>query len=145
MTAPSLMVKTYLVIQRHHCMDFDGRVLNGVIIVVCLYWLMGGTVIYALRRRRQIEPPWTWLKSMAAYFAIEVLAGVTFVVPVAGFVLRMLIFYAGFKYSTGLGFVRTLLLGLAMLILMLALTSLVGFLLGVDLNEIWAELGKRPY
>lgn len=124
-------------------MDESTRFLVGVISVGALYWIMGGTIIHIIRRRRGYEPPWTWRSAMSAFFLIEFSAGLLLLVPVVGLALGMVAFYGGFKYSTGLGFVRTLFLGLAMLIVILTLTSVVSFLLGVNLNEMWDGLGQR--
>ena len=126
-------------------MDADSRFIAGVVIVGLLYWAMGGTVIYAIRRYRAYEPRWSWRQAMVAFFCIELGAVLAVVVPVAGLVLSSIAFYTGFKYATGLGFIRTMFLGFAMLILILALTSLVGYLLEVDLNAMWAGLGARPH
>lgn len=118
----------------------DNLYLVGWVLVAILFTALGGTVIYAFRLRGRLQPPWSWATCCGYFLALQVVCGLVSLIAVAGQVLNMFVAYAGLKYGSGLRFIPAALMMLALLVVMLALTSLLSYLLGVNLNDVWIDL-----
>jgi hypothetical protein len=139
------------------------RLVIGIIALEAAQVLIGGTAVCFLRRRKQVEPTWSWPRSIGAFFVLGLLAaGAGLVFLVGAFLLMPLdrslvglvaavaplamvaVYLVGLKRSTGLDVLGTIFLSLGIGFVCLVVTVVLSKVLGVDLLSLQMGEGGPP-
>jgi hypothetical protein len=113
--------------------DATTRFIVGLVLLLAVQILLGGTVVFLVRRWKRIEPAWPWLKTLGAFFLLVLLAtGVGFL-PVIGRFAAVIVSLVGLKRISGLDVLSTFILSFCIGISVLAVAAVISSQLQVDL------------
>jgi hypothetical protein len=113
--------------------DTTTRFVIGLLILVAIQVILGGTVVYLIRRRKQVEPTWSWPRSIGAVSLLGLLVAAVGLVPVVGRYAAVIVSLIGLKRMSGLDILSTFILSFFMGILVFALSAVISTQFQVDL------------
>jgi hypothetical protein len=114
-------------------MDSTTRLIVALLLLFAVDVLLGGTVVFLVRRRKRIEPAWSWPKTLGAFFLLGLLVGGVGMVPVVGRFAAVVVSLVGLKRISGLDVLGTFILSFCMGILVFAAAAVISSQLQVDL------------
>ena len=117
-------------------MDISAKFVVGLILLLAVQVLLGGTVVYLIRKRKRIEPAWSWPKSLGAFLLLGLLVTGVGLVPVVGRFAALVVSLIGLKRISGLDVVSTFILSFCMGILIFVVAAVIGSQLQVDLLQL---------
>jgi len=113
--------------------DTPTRFVIGLLILLVIQIVLGGTVVYLIRRRNQVEPMWSWKKSIGVFGVLVVVVTGAALVPVIGPFAALIVSLIGLKRISGLEIVSTFILSFCMGVLVFAISAVISVQLQVDL------------
>ena len=114
-------------------MEISAKFVVGLILLLAVQVLLGGTVVYFIRKRKRIEPAWSWPKTLGAYLLLGLLVTAVGLIPVVGRFVAVVVSLIGLKRISGLDVIPTFILSFCMGILIFAGAAVIGSQLQVDL------------
>lgn len=91
-------------------MDSTTRFIIGLLILLVVQILLVGTVVFLIRRWKQIEPAWSWPKSLGAVFVLGLVVTGCGLLPVIGRFAALIVSLVGLKRISGLDVLSTFIL-----------------------------------
>lgn len=117
-------------------MDELERELVGTLLVIAIQVLIGGTAVYFLRRRTELEPFWSWPKSVGSFALLVVIITLLSVIPNYGVVIAAAGSFAGFMRITGLRFLPSFFVLILMGISVFVISGFLSIIFEADLLTI---------
>ena len=114
-------------------MELSAKFVVGLLLLLAVQVLLGGTVVYFIRKRKRIEPAWSWPKTLGAFLLLGVLVTIVGLLPVVGRFVAVVVSLIGLKRISGLDVIPTFILSFCMGILIFAVAAVIGSQLQVDL------------
>ena len=114
-------------------MDSTTPFIVGLLLLLAVQILLGGTVVFLVRRWKRIDPAWSWAKTVGAFFILGLLVtGVGFV-PVIGRFAAVVVSLIGLKRLSGLDVLSTFILSFCLGVSVFVVASMLSRQLQVDL------------
>jgi len=114
-------------------LDPTTRFVIGLLLLLTIQVILGGTVVYLIRRRNRVEPVWSWRRSVGAFCVLGlIVTGVSFV-PVVGPYAALIVSLIGLQRMSNLEIVSTFILSFCMGILVFAISAVISTQLQIDL------------
>ena len=114
-------------------MDSTTRFIVGLLLLLAVQILLGGTVVFLVRQWKRIAPAWSWPKSLGAFFLLGLLVTGAGLVPVVGGFAAVIVSLVGLKRISGLDVLSTFILSFCMGISVFAVAAVISSQLQVDL------------
>jgi hypothetical protein len=113
--------------------DWTTRFAIGLLLLLAIQVLLGGTVVFFVRRRKRVEPVWSWPRTLGAFALLGLIVTAFSIVPVVGPFAAAVVSLVGLKRMSGLDILSTFILSFCMGILVFAISGVIGAQLQVDL------------
>ena len=114
-------------------MDSTTRFVVGLLLLLAVQILLGGTAVFLIRRWKRVEPAWPWAKSLGAVFLLGLVVTGVGLVPVVGRFAAVIVSLVGLKRLSGLDVLSTFILSFCMGVSLFAVTAVLSRQLQVDL------------
>jgi hypothetical protein len=108
----------------------------GFLLVLAIDVLLGGTVLFLVRRWKGVMPAWSWARTVGAYIVLWALTVTITMVPMIGPFAALIASLVGLKRISGLDVFWTFILSFFMGILILAIAGVISVQLQVDLLQL---------
>lgn len=120
-------------------MDESSRLLIGASLISTIQTLVGGTLVYFIRKHNELSPSWSWLKATGFFLLLSfIITAVTFI-PAIGHVLAIGGSLAGLMGLTRLPFSSAFIVLICMSIFAFVLSLIISMYLSVDLFS-WSPI-----
>jgi hypothetical protein len=113
--------------------DATTRLIIGLLLLFIVQMLLGPTVVFIIRRRRGIQPAWSWLKTLGAFLLLSLVVSGVGLVPVAGRFAAVIVSLIGLKRISGLDLLSTFILSFFMGLSVFVIAAVISQQLQVDL------------
>jgi hypothetical protein len=113
--------------------DTATRFVIGLVALLVFQVVLGGSVVYLIRWRNQVEPVWSWPKSIGVFSLLVVVVTGVALVPVVGLFAALIVSLVGLKRISGLEIISTFILSFCMGVLVFAMSAVISAQLQVDL------------
>jgi hypothetical protein len=124
-------------------MDSTTRFIVGLIVLLAVEILFGGTVVFFVRRWKRIEPVWSCPKTVGAFFLLGLVVTGVGLVPVIGRLAAVIVSLVGLKRISGLDVLSTFILSFCMGVSVFAATAVISNQLQVDLLDLRGLIGSQ--
>ena len=114
-------------------MDSTTRFIIGLILLLAVQILLGGTVVFLVRRWKRIEPAWSWPKTLGAFFLLALVVTGVGLAPVIGRFAAIIVSLVGLKRLSGLDVISTFILSFCVGVLVFIVAAVISNQLQVDL------------
>jgi hypothetical protein len=114
-------------------MDPTARFALGLLLLLTTQVLIGGTVVFLVRRRNRVEPAWSWPRAIGYFALLALLVTGVSLMPAVGRYAAVVVSLVGLKRMSGLEVVPTFILSFCMGILVFAISAVIGDQLQIDL------------
>jgi hypothetical protein len=113
--------------------DSTTRFIVGLLLLLAVEILLGGTAVFLVRRRKRIDPAWSWTKTLGAFFLLGLLVTGVGLVPVIGRFAAVILSLVGLKRLTGLDVLSTFILSFCLGVSVFVVATMLSRQLQVDL------------
>src|SRR5436190_12484948 len=114
-------------------MDPTTRFIVGVLFLMAIQLLIGGTAVFVVRRWKEVAPVWSWPKTLGAFFLMMLLVTGVGLVPAVGRYAAAIASLIGLKRLTGLDVLSAFMLSICLGLLVLAVAAVLSRQLQIDL------------
>jgi hypothetical protein len=94
------------------------------------------TIIFLLRKRKQVEPVWSWLRTLGGFLVLALATTAISLIPVVGRFVALAVSIIGIKRLSGLDIPTTLFLWVCVAISMVVLAWFISQQLQVELLDL---------
>jgi hypothetical protein len=94
--------------------DSTTRFVIGLLLLFAIQFILGGTVVFLVRRWKRIDPAWSWAKALGAFLLLGLLVTGIGLLPVIGRYAMPIVSLVGLKRLTGLDILTTFILSFCM-------------------------------
>jgi hypothetical protein len=112
--------------------DSTTRFIVGLLLLLAVQIVLGGTAVFLLRRRKHIHPAWSWAKTLWAFFLLGLLVSGVGLVPGIGRFAAVVVSLVGLKRLSGLDVLSTFILSFCMGVAVLVVGTVLSRQLQVD-------------
>jgi hypothetical protein len=105
----------------------------GLLLLLAVQILFGGTAVFLVRRWKRIDPAWSWAKTVGAIVLLGLLASGVSLVPVVGRFAAVIVSLIGLKRLSGLDVLSTFILSFCLGVAVFIVAALLSRQLQVDL------------
>jgi hypothetical protein len=114
-------------------MDPTARFALALLLLLTIQVLLGGTVVFLVRRWNQVAPVWSWPRAIRSFALLALLVTVLSLIPTIGRYAAVVVSLVGLKRMSGLDVIPTFILSFCMGILVFAISAVISDQLQVDL------------
>jgi len=116
-------------------MDEVKRYLLGFALLLVFQILLGGTVVYLVRRWKSGQSVWSWTYTLWVYFLLGLLVTAVAFVPLVGRFAAVIVSLVGLKRLSGLDVLTTFILSFFVGMSVIAMSYVLSHQLQVDLID----------
>ena len=91
------------------------------------------TVVYAIRRRKRVDPPWSWLRTVRAFCIATLIVAAVSLLPLVGRYAALVVWLISLKRMSGMDIPSTFIVAFLMGIAIFAISAMLSMQLQVDL------------
>jgi hypothetical protein len=113
--------------------DVTTRFIVGLLLMLAIQILLSGTAVFLVRRWKQVDPAWSWPKTLWKFFLLLLIVNAFGLVPVVGRFAGAVAALIGLKRFSGLDVLSTFILLFCVGVCVLSCSYVLSRQLGVDL------------